>query len=204
MFDLLLISDDGPPQAGLATLERALQAPGLAGRVALQLRKKAWPAGQLLEAARALRPACRRAGVALLINDRVDVAVAAEADGVHLPEAGLQPACARRQLGEGALIGVSCHDAAGLRRAEAQAASFALLSPVFSTPGKGTPLGSATFGKLAAEVHLPVLALGGLTRQNAAELMAVGAAGVAVVRAVHGAPDPAAALEELLAVITKA
>ena len=199
MFSLYLITDGRLPASPLcAALARALHA-APAARVAVQLRAKQLPAAQLYELALPVLQLCRAHGVPLLINDRVDVALAVGADGVHLPEKGLQLSAARALLGERALLGVSCHDAAGLEAASSGGASFATLSPVFDSPGKGTQLGLARFAQLAARAGLPVLALGGVSASAASALRSSGAAGLAVISAVFAANDPGAALSELLA-----
>ncbi len=116
----------------------------------------------------------------MLVNERADIALAAEADGVHLPGHALSPLILRR-LGIG-VIGVSCHDAGELARAEREGADFAVLAPVFAPLSKesGTPpLGLARFEQLARAVRIPVLALGGVTPGNTAACLAAGAAGVA-------------------------
>jgi thiamine-phosphate pyrophosphorylase len=135
----------------------------------------------------------------LVVNDRADLAQAIAADGVQLPERALPAAVVRRVLGERALIGVSCHDAPGLAAAASGGASFATLSPVFASPGKGEPLGLPAFSALARTAGLPVYALGGVAAPHARALRAAGAAGLAVISAVFGSTDPAAATAELLA-----
>jgi thiamine-phosphate pyrophosphorylase len=181
-----------------ARLELALAGapPGL---VAVHLREKDLPGGALLALARRLLPVVRRRGQVLLVNDRLDVALAAGADGLHLPAAGLPPAAARARLGPAALLGVSCHGAADVRRARDGGATFATFSPVWDTPSKrafGPPVGLAALAE-AAGLGLPLVALGGVTAASAAEARAAGAAGVAVIRAWLEGPDPAAAVRAL-------
>ncbi len=169
------------------------------GLVAVHLREKDLAGGALLALARRLLPVVRRRGQALLVNDRLDVALAAGADGVHLPAAGLPPGAARALLGPGPLVGVSCHGAADVRRARDGGASFATFSPVWDTPSKrayGPPVGLAALAEAAA-LGLPLVALGGVTPANAAEARRAGAAGVAVLRGWLEGPDPAAAVRAL-------
>ncbi|HTN53710.1 MAG TPA: thiamine phosphate synthase [Anaeromyxobacter sp.] len=171
------------------------------GSVALHLREKDLPGGELLALARRLRAVCHAAGQALLVNDRLDVALAAGADGVHLPSAGVSPADARRLLGPGALVGVSCHGAEDVRRARDGGASFATFGPVHDTPSKrryGVPVGLEAL-RGAAALGLPLVALGGIDAENAPAAIAAGAAGVAAIRAWLAGPDPAAAVRALLA-----
>ena len=135
------------------------------GAAAIHLREKDLGGRELLALARALAAVCRARGQRLLVNDRLDVALAAGADGVHLPAAGVPPADARRLLGPGALVGVSCHSAADVARARDGGASYAFLSPIFDTPSKrayGPPLGLEALRE-AARLGLPLVALGGVT-----------------------------------------
>ncbi|HET9553535.1 MAG TPA: thiamine phosphate synthase, partial [Anaeromyxobacteraceae bacterium] len=114
------------------------------GRVAVHLREKDLGGAALLLLARRLAAVCRGRGQLLLVNDRLDVALAAGADGVHLPSAGVPPAEARRLLGPAALVGVSCHGESDVRRALEGGASFATFGPVWDTPSKrayGAPVG---------------------------------------------------------------
>jgi thiamine-phosphate pyrophosphorylase len=197
MFDLYLITDPGTPGGLVNAVAEALRdVPP--GRVAVQLRAKALSNAALLPLAGALRELTARAGCALLVNGSLEVAAAVGADGAHLPEAGPSIAQARQRLGAGALIGVSCHDAASLQRAALEQASFATLSPVFDSPGKGTALGVAGFARLAATRRVPVFALGGVEAQHARALCAAGAAGIAVIRAVFAATDRKRAVGECL------
>ena len=190
-FELYLITPTADPPQILATARAALR--GIPpGRAALQLRAKHLPAAQLLTLARELRTLTRDQGVSLLINDRADVALAAQADGVQLPEQGLPPTAARALLGDTALIAVSCHDETGLARAAREGATFATLSPIFESPGKGPPLGLDRFSELARKAALPVFALGGIHPHHIPQLRSSGAAGVALISAVFDAPDPEA------------
>ncbi len=185
-----------------AAVARALA--GLPPRtVAVQLREKDLPARDLLALARKLRDACAAAGQPLLVNDRLDVALAAGADGVHLPSAGVPPAEVRRLLGPGALVAVSCHGAGDVTRALAGGADFATFGPVFDTPSKrryGPPVGPDALRRAAA-LGLPLVALGGVDLSSAPAVVRCGAAGVGVIRAWLAAPDPAAAVRALVAAV---
>ena len=170
------------------------------GVAAIQLREKDLGGRELLGLARSLGSVCRAHGQRLLVNDRLDVALAAGADGVHLPAAGVPVADARRLLGPGALVGVSCHSATDVARALAGGASFATFSPIYDTPSKrpyGPPVGLSALRE-AAKLGLPLVALGGVTAARAPELRAAGAAGVAAIRAWLEGGDPAAAVRALL------
>jgi len=152
--------------------------------------------------ARALRALTAAAGAALLINDRVDVALACDADGVHLPAHGLAVADARALLGRDRLIGVSTHAPDEVAAATAAGADFAVFGPLFDTPAKrpyGAPLGlDALAAARAAAPSLPLLAIGGIDATRVAAVHQHGADGVAVIRAILAAPDPRAATRALL------
>jgi len=170
------------------------------GAVALHLREKDLSGAALLGLARELGAACRETGQLLLVNDRLDVALAAGADGAHLPSAGVPPAEARRLLGAGRLLGVSCHTAAEVERARQGGADYATFGPIFDTPSKralGSPVGLEALAH-AARLGLPLVGLGGVEAGRAAAVREAGAAGVAAVRAWLVGPDPAAAVRVLL------
>jgi len=198
VYALYLITDSTAPERIPEKVAAALRgAPP--GSVLVQLRAKNCPPAQLYDIGLALRELCTAHGAGFVCSDRADLAQAVAADGVQLPERALPAAVVRRLLGERALIGVSCHDAAGLAAAASGGASFATLSPVFASPGKGEPLGLARFSALVRAASLPVYALGGVDVAHARALKAEGAAGLAVISAVFSSQDPAAAVSDLLA-----
>jgi thiamine-phosphate pyrophosphorylase len=166
------------------------------GAAAVQLREKDLPAAHLLDLAARLLPICRAASAPLLINDRVDVARASGADGVHLPARGLPVAQARALLGPDRLVGASCHTAGEVAAAHRDGADFALFGPVWDSPGK-TARGVAALKEAVRASPIPVLAIGGVTAETARYAMEAGAAGVACIRSVLGAPDPGAAARDL-------
>ena len=197
-FDLILITDEGPEL--LTRLTRALSAVP-ARRVAVQLRVRQSSTRAMLELAQQLRTLTRSLESTLLINERIDVALAVEADGVQLPEAGLPVEVARKLLGSQRWVGVSRHDLKGLFEAARQGADYATLSPIHEVEGKGAALGISGFARTIAAARLPVYALGGVRAVDVAELRQSGARGVAVIREVLSAPDPALATSELLALL---
>ncbi len=189
----------------LAPDPTARAAAALAGlparRAAVHLREKDLGGAALLSLARALVAACHARGQLLLVNDRLDVARAAGADGVHLPSAGVPPADARRLLGAAAIVGVSCHSADDVRRARDGGATYGTFGPVHDTPSKrpyGPPVGLDAL-RGAAALGLPLVALGGIDAARATGAFEAGAAGVAVVRAWLAGADPAGAVRALLA-----
>ncbi|MBS2024428.1 MAG: thiamine phosphate synthase [Deltaproteobacteria bacterium] len=169
------------------------------GGAVVQLREKAMGAGDLLTLARKLRSICVPQGAPLLLNERCDVALAADLDGVHLPAHALSARDARALLGPDALIGASCHSQDEVARALRDGADLAVYGPVFDTPGKGPAQGLAALSQAAHDTALPLFALGGIDASNAESALLAGARGVACQRAVLGAPDPAAAARALWA-----
>jgi thiamine-phosphate pyrophosphorylase len=165
--------------------------------VAVQLREKDLEARALVDLARRLRAVTAVAGVRLYVNDRIDVALAVGADGVHLGGASLSPAEAR-SLGPTLEVAVSAHRLADVRAAAAEA-TFAVFGPLRDTPSKrayGPPVGVAAFAE-AARLDLPLLAIGGVDATDVAEVAAAGGRGIACIRPVMTASAPAAAVARL-------
>jgi thiamine-phosphate pyrophosphorylase len=180
---------------------RDVVAAALAGGVdAVQLREKDLTARELVELGAQLRALCTRHRARLLINDRVDVALAVGADGVHLPADSFDPCDARRLLGPDAWIGASTHSLAEARAAHAAGVDFIVFGPVFDTPSKrafGAPVGLDALAEVTQAVATPVVAIGGITTERAAAARAHGAQGVAVISAILGASDPRGAARRL-------
>lgn len=187
----------------------ALSAAGIAW---IQLREKDLSAracaGLARDALRRIRAASSSGTAArLIVNDRLDVALAESAGGVHLGEQSLPCAEARRLLraNPGApsdfLVGVSCHSLEAAQAAAAAGASYIFFGPVFATPSKapfGPPQGLARLREVCATVPIPVLAIGGITLANAPSCLSAGASGIAAIRLFQNSPDPAALLRALL------
>jgi len=172
----------------------------------VQLREKEWPSGRLLPLAERLRGRCRAAGVTFIVNDRVDLAVAVEADGVHLGQDDLPPRVARPLLRPGMLLGVSTHSAEQARAAQAARADYVAVGSIFSTATKAgfELVGPGLLRELRPEMRVPLIAIGGITAANVGEAIRAGADGVAVISAVCGVPDPEAASRRLLDAIRNA
>ena len=153
-----------------------------------------------LEQARALRQLCARHGALFLVNDRIDLALAVDADGVHLGQGDLPPAIARRLLGPDRLIGRSTHALSQLQQAIADGCDYVGVGPVNATPTKPgrEPVGLTYVEQAVAHSSIPFFAIGGIEAANLAAVQATGAQRVAVVRAITEAEDPAAATHELL------
>lgn len=181
----------------LATLEQVLQT----GVGAIQFREKHLPLGAQVAVARAMRDLCHRHGALFLVNDRADLALAVQADGVHLGQDDLPVAEARRLLGPSAIIGGTCETAEEARIAEAQGADYIGTGPVYATPSKadaGAPYGPAIAERISAATRLPVVGIGGIGPGGAAPVIRAGACGVSVISSVVGAQDPGAAARVLL------
>jgi thiamine-phosphate diphosphorylase len=176
------------------------------GVTAIQLRAKGWSDRNALEAAVCLRELCDAAGVMFLVNDRVDIALASRADGVHLGVDDLPVATARELLGERAIIGYSPDDDESRAQAVLDGADYLGVGPVYATATKddaGPALGIERFAGIVAASDLPVIGIGGISAANAGAVRRAGAVGVAVVSAVLFADDPAAAAREIAAVMAR-
>lgn len=188
--------------AGLAAPEHLpaiVQASLRGGVTAVQLRAKTATTLELLELAHVLRELCRQTHVPFIVNDRVDVALAAEADGAHVGHIGeedLSPHDARRLLGTRSIVGVSVGTAQEAHLATAQGASYVSAGPMFATTTKsnaGPAAGEALLRSVRAATALPLVVIGGISAERAAALYTAGADGVCVGAAIIRAPDPEAA-----------
>ena len=170
----------------------------------LQLRNKADTPRQVAEMARALKEIAEPRGVKLIVNDRPDIALASGADGVHLGQEDLPLFWARAILGRDKIIGASTHSLNEAKEAERQGADYIGIGPVFATPTKpeARPVGIGMIAEVLKEVRIPVVAIGGIKRENLTSVLDAASGmntrfGVAVVRAVCKAADPSAAAREL-------
>jgi thiamine-phosphate pyrophosphorylase len=169
-----------------------------AGCLLLQLRAKELSAREFLEWARDASRIARDAGIRLIVNDRVDIALAAGADGVHLGREDLSPVSARKLLGASAIIGLSTHDLREAEEAEAEPVDYVAVGPIFETTSKDEPdpvVGLDGARAARAVVSKPLVAIGGITLELAADVLATGVDGVAVISALR-APS-VASLESL-------
>ncbi len=186
------------PARALALISLALDA----GVPCVQVRAKECSDRQRFEIAEKAVQLCHDAGATCIIDDRVDIALAVGADGVHVGPEDLTVAAARRLLGDGPVLGASARTAAVGREALAAKASYLGVGPCYPTSTKDdlpAPIGAAGLAAVARVVSLPVLAIGGVTVERIPELLAAGAYGIAVIGAIAFARDPAAAARELVA-----
>ncbi|MEJ2009410.1 MAG: thiamine phosphate synthase [Acidobacteriota bacterium] len=169
-----------------------LQAAVRAGVDLVQVREKDLATRELVELAVAAVEASRGSETRIVINDRLDVALAAGAHGVHLGGQSVPVEVVRRHVGKDFLLGASCHWLDQALEAEAGGADYFLLGPVFDTPSKrryGPPLGLDKFSEVAHRIKIPVLALGGITVERVRGCLAAGAAGIAAIRLFQDCPS---------------
>ena len=197
-FRLYLVTDR-QQTAGRALIE-VVTAAARGGVGAVQLREKDLSARELYGLGARLQEVLNPFQVPLLINDRIDVALALDAAGVHLAGHSLPTRSARRVLGPHKLLGFSSHSLDAARQAAEEGADFVVFGPVFATPSKlvyGPPQGLPQLAVVVREVPIPVLGIGGITPANLPQVRQTRAHGVAMIRAVLAAPDPCAATQEL-------
>ncbi len=199
-FQLCYITD----RLGLApeSLLPRIQAAVEAGVDLIQLREKDLPTRELAELAKGIVGICRGTGTKIVINDRLDIAMATAADGVHLGGQSLPAEVVRREAGKDFLIGVSCHSLEDALQAEAAGSDYIVLGPIFETPSKlryGPPLGLSKLSEVVKRTKIPVLALGGITVENSGACLAAGAKGVAGIRIFQECPALAKRVRELRA-----
>lgn len=204
-LSLYLVTDRGLSR-GRSTVD-IVRAAVAGGVTCVQLREKSCGTREFVDETRAVRALLAGTGVPLIVNDRIDVALAVGADGVHLGQTDMRIADARRLTGPGMLIGISAECLEDAVRAQAEGADYIGVSPVFSTPTKtdtAPPLGLAGIAAIRAAVGLPLVGIGGIGPANAAAVIRAGCDGIAVVSAIVSAADPRKAAAELKTTILRA
>jgi len=177
------------------------------GATVIQMREKQASTREMVRLAQALHEVTRPVGIPLIINDRIDVMLATGAEGVHVGQDDMPTPLARQLIGPDRILGVSAGTAEEARRALKDGADYLGTGDVYGTPSKadaGTPIGLEGLAEVVDATTLPVVAIGGVTAGNAAAAIRAGAAGVAVISAVVGAPDPARAARRLRDVVREA
>jgi thiamine-phosphate pyrophosphorylase len=196
---LMLVTDRG--MAGGRSLEAIVRLAVTGGVSAVQLREKTAGTREFVELARGLAKELADLGVPLIINDRIDVALAAGVANVHIGQSDMRPVDVRRLMGPKATIGLSINAIADMRGEDLKAVDYLGVGPVFPTGSKADAAPALGLGGLEAIVgmtHLPVIAIGGVAAANVEAVRAVGVAGVAVVSAIMAAADPKVAAAELV------
>ncbi|MBF8299129.1 MAG: thiamine-phosphate pyrophosphorylase [Dehalococcoidia bacterium] len=171
------------------------------GASAVQLRDKQASTRELCEIGLRIKSLTEKWGALFIVNDRVDIAVAIDADGVHVGQDDLPALAARRILGPGKVLGVSTENGDQARQAAAQGASYVAIGPIYEARGSkadaGAPIGPKAITDLRKHTSLPIVAIGGIKHDRVAEIARAGAAGVAVISAIVGADDIVAATREM-------
>ena len=186
---------------GTQTLYQQVEAALKGGATCVQLREKELDEAAFLQEAKELCALCRRYGVPFIVNDNVDVAQACGADGVHVGQEDMKAGEVRRRVGEDMILGVSVHTVEEARRGVRDGADYLGLGAVFPTSTKtdADQMSNETLRDICGAVEIPVVAIGGLNRDNILRLSGSGVDGVALVSAIFGAEDIEAACRELCA-----
>lgn len=182
------------------THEEQAEAALSGGATAIQLREKSMPAGDVVAIGRRIAAICRRWNALFIVNDRADLAVECGAGGVHVGPDDLAVSAARRIVGDGRIVGASAGTIDEAQRAQSEGADYLGVGSVFATsakPDAGEPIGIAGLAQIIHAITIPVVGIGGITADNAAAVLRAGAAGVAVITAVVGQDDIAAAARRL-------
>ena len=204
-YSLYLVTDRGLAR-GRSTLE-IVSAAVHGGATVVQLREKDCSTRDFIEQALTIKEFLKDRGVPLIINDRLDVAQAVKADGVHHGQTALPLTEAKTILGDSMIIGISAESLQDAIEAEQGGADYLGVSPIYATPTKtdtSPPLGLEGLREIRKVVRLPLVGIGGLNRDNAAEVIRNGADGVAVVSAIVSADDPQTAADDLRQIIIEA
>lgn len=199
----LYLVTDRPLSLG-RPIEEVVVAAVEGGVTMVQLREKECPTGEFITLARALKEALAPHGVPLIINDRVDVALAVDADGVHIGQSDMSYEDARRLLGPDKIIGLSVENFSDLERANSLDVDYVGISPVYGTPTKSDtaePFGLEGLRRAVSLSAHPTVAIGGMNASTIGEIMQTGVDGVAVVSAICSAPSPKAVSQKLLNII---
>ncbi|MYZ47903.1 thiamine phosphate synthase [Propylenella binzhouense] len=201
-FDPTLCLVLGPADVGRRDPCEVAAAAIRGGVTLVQLRWKHAPEADIRALAARLRAVTAPAGVPLILNDRPELVAEAGADGVHVGQADMPAVEARRRLGPDAILGLSIETLAQAAALDPAGIDYVGLGPVFATgskPDHAVPLGISGFAEARTVLEIPVIAIGGMSAENAAAMRAAGADGLAVISAICGAPDPEAAARRLVA-----
>lgn len=198
---LLLYAVTDRSWVGEKTLYEQVKASLDGGITLLQLREKEMPYEDFLREAKDMKALAASYGVPLMINDNVDLALAVDADGVHVGQSDMEAGSVREKLGRDKIIGVSARTVLEALRAEKAGADYLGVGAVFSTSTKedADVIAWDTLKEICQAVSIPVVAIGGIKKDNVMQLAGSGAAGISVISGIYGQPDIRTACEELLA-----
>lgn len=198
---LLLYAVTDRSWVGEKTLYEQVKASLDGGITLLQLREKEMPYEDFLREAKDMKALAASYGVPLMINDNVDLALAVDADGVHVGQSDMEAGSVREKLGRDKIIGVSARTVLEALRAEKAGADYLGVGAVFSTSTKedADVIAWETLKEICQSVSIPVVAIGGIKKDNVMQLAGSGAAGISVISGIYGQPDIRTACEELLA-----
>lgn len=203
-YSLYLVTDRTLSR-GRSTVE-IVKAATAGGVTCVQLREKDCGTREFIDEAQAIHPLLADKNIPLIINDRLDVALAVGAEGVHLGQSDMHISDARKIAGNSLIIGVSAESIDDAIQAEKDGADYIGVSPVFATLTKtdtGEPLGLEGIQKIRKRIDIPIVGIGGINHINAASVLSAGADGIAVVSAIVSADDPAAAADDLKTIIDR-
>ena len=196
-FRLLLVTDRHLVRG--RSLSTVLSQAIMAGVPAMQLRERDLPTGELLPLAQEIHSLTVPRSVPLILNDRVDLVLALNLDGVHIRANSLPVSVARRPIGPNRLIGVSTHSVEAVQQANHDGADYIIFGPIFDTPSKrsfGTPLGLDVLADVCRNSMVPIFAIGGITSERVRDVRRAGAHGVAVIGALLTSVDISSAIRE--------
>jgi thiamine-phosphate pyrophosphorylase len=206
-FDLsVYLITDRPLSAPRRVID-VVEASLAGGATMIQLRDPVTKTRGLVDEARAIAALTRPRGIPFIVNDRVDVALAAGADGVHVGQSDMAPADVRRLIGPDPILGLSITELDDLDRSDFAGVDYLGVGPVFATMTKADAapaMGVAGLQAVAARARLPIVGIGGIGPANAASVVAAGADGIAIVSAISAAADPAAATRDLVQIVRQA
>lgn len=204
-LSLYVVTD--PFLSGSLPLKIVVEQAIAGGAACVQLRDKEGTIGELFQTAIEILEITKKHSIPLIINDRLDIALAIKADGVHLGQEDLPAAAARRIMPREMILGVSVDSVEQAVEAQAAGASYLGVGPIFSTTTKtdaGAPIELSILTKICSQVHIPVVGIGGINSDNAGLVITAGAQGVAVVSSVVGAGDVKGAAEKVYLAVSKA
>jgi len=203
--DLLLYAVTDRSWLGGDTLASAVEKALKGGATIVQLREKELEYGRFLEEAGEIKELCKKYGVPFIINDNVDIALAVDADGVHVGQKDMEAGDARRLIGSERILGVSVQTVEQAILAEKRGADYLGVGAVFPTGSKADAehVSRETLKEICRAVSIPVVAIGGINRDNILELSGTGICGIAVISAIFASPDIEKAAAELKELVIK-